>query len=216
MLLLLSFGCSTIHGVKPVGKGNVEINASLGGPIVEVFSAPIPIPLTTVGATVGLTETLDVHAAFHPTAAMLMGIVEFDGGASYQFIAPRGAAPRLMGDLSLVGAGGNAAPGEPAGGFRLLLQPTVTGSWDWGRKKRQTVYTALTAFVEPAPTFHVIGAWAVGERWGLSPRLHLDTELKWIAPYQSSYYLVTHYYAPANLGAISFQLGLGYTFGKGS
>ena len=214
MLLVFALACSTIHGVKPVGKGNVEVGVSLGGPIVEVYGAPIPLPLSTIGATVGVTDTVNIHAAFHPTAAALMGIGELDLGGSWQFLAPRGAVPRLMGDLTLVGAYGDQSEGSPEGGFRLFVQPSVMASWDWGKKKQHTFYTGPTVFIEPAPTFHALGAWAVGERWGLGARAHLDTELKWIAPYASSYNLVTHYYSPAAMGAISFQLGFGYVFGK--
>lgn len=215
MLSLLLLACSTIHGVKPVGEGNTEVNLSLGGPIAEVFGAPIPIPLSTVGVTYGVTDRLDVHGAFHPTAALLQGVVEAEVGASYQFLPNHGAVPRLMGDLTLLGAGGDVAEGEPKGGFRLYLQPSFTASWDWGKNKRQTTYTALTCFFQPFPTVHAVGAWAVGQRWGMGPRFHLDTELKWIAPYASTLNLVPRYYGIGNQGALSFQLGFGYIFGKG-
>lgn len=215
MMMLLLWACSTVHGVKPVGEGNLELQGSFGGPIVEVFGAPIPVPVTTLGVTYGLSETLDVHGAVHPSALALFKVVEMDAGVSMQFIAPSGARPRLMGDFSLIGAAGNLETGLPEGGGRLFLQPSLTASWDWGQRKRQTVYTGLTLFFEPFPSVHAVGGWVLGERWGLTDRTHLDTELKWLAPYASSYDLVIHYYSPGNMGAISFQLGLGHTFGKG-
>jgi hypothetical protein len=214
-MFVLLLSCSTTHGIKPVGKGNVEAGVSFGGPIVEVYGAPIPIPLSTVGATVGLTETVDIHAAFHPTAAVLMGVVEFDAGASWMFLENSGAVPRLMGDLMLVGAGGNQGEGDPEGGFRLFLQPSLMASWDWGKKQKlQSFYTGPTVFFQPFPEVHAVGGWVVGQRFGFSPKTHLDLELKWMAPYGSTENLVLHYYSPGNLGAISFQLGFGFKFGK--
>ncbi len=206
-------GCSTVHGVRPVGKGAVRPEFSFGGPITEAFGIPIPLPLTTVGATVGLSDVLDVHAAWHPTPAMMMGIPAFDGGVSYAFRAPEGPRPRLMADLSVVSAFGDAEEGPPEGGLRIWMQPTLTASWDWGQRKRQTSYLGYTGFFQPFPTTAWRGAPVLGQLWGLGPRAVLSTELKWIGPFVETDMLVPHYYAPGSQGAISFQLGFGYTFG---
>lgn len=200
--------CSTVHGVRPVGKGAVVVDASLGGPITELFGAPVPLPLTTLGATVGVSDTVDVHAALHPSAIGLFGLATADAGASVQLLAPTGARPRLMTDLTLVGAAGDVDPAGAPGGFRLFARPTLTASWDWGKEKRSTVYGSLGGFLQPFPEFHALGTVAVGNRWALSKRTTLTTQLEWIAPYASSEMLAPHYYAPGDLGAVSFQLGL--------
>jgi hypothetical protein len=184
------------------------VDASLGGPVTELFGAPVPLPLTTLGATVGVTDTVDVHAAVHPSAIALFGLAAGDAGASVQLLAPTGARPRLMTDLTLVGAGGDVDPAGSEGGFRLFARPTLNASWDWGRQKRSTFYAGIGGFIQPFPTVHALGTVAVGNRWGLSKRTTLTTQVEWIAPYASSEMLAPHYYAPGNLGAISFQLGL--------
>lgn len=207
-LLALAAGCSTVHGVRPVGKGVVQVDASLGGPITELFGAPVPLPITTVGATVGVSDKTNVHAAFHPTGAALFGIVTIDAGVSTQLLAPKGARPRLMADLTVLGAGGDVAEDGAEGGVRFFARPTVTASWDWGKQKRSTVYTALGAFAQPWPGVYGVGTWAVGNIWALGPGVGLTTQLEWIAPYASSLPLAPYYYAPADQGAVSFQLGL--------
>ncbi|MFN7142413.1 MAG: hypothetical protein ACK4YP_01455 [Myxococcota bacterium] len=207
-LVALTTACSTVHGVRPVGRGVVEVDASLGGPVTELFGAPVPLPLTTVGATVGVSDRTNVHAAVHPTALALFGLVAADVGASTQLLAQEGARPRLMGDLTVMGAGGDVAEGGSEGGFRAFARPTVTASWDWGRDRRSTVYGALGAFVEPWPGPHAVGTVAVGNLWALGPH-HLTTQVEWIAPYASSAPLAPHYYAPGDMGAISVQVGLG-------
>ncbi len=212
-ILLIIAGCSTVHGIKPVGKGAIVAEGSLGGPITELYGAPIPLPLSTLGATYGLTDRVDVHAAAHTTAILALNIVAADAGASYMFLDQDGAVPRVMGDLTLVGAFGDNEPGEPAGGLRGFVQPTVSASWDWGKLRRQTVYGALGAFIEPKPGPHLLSYIGVGNLWGVGDRLQLVSELKWISPYASSFDLAPVYYSPGSLGAVSLQLGARFRFG---
>lgn len=215
LLVPLLAACSTVHGVRPLGKGGVAIEASLGGPFVEVFDAPIPLPLSTVGAAVGVTDGTDVHAAWHPSALALFGLGAVDAGVSQQLLAQKGARPRLMGDLTVVGAFGDAVDGAPEGGVRVWAQPTATAAWDWGKHGRQTAYGSLLAFLQPAPTFAWHPAVAVGNQWALGSHVRVGTELKWIAPLSDAEVVAPHWYAPGDLGAVSAQVGLGLVFGGG-
>ncbi len=210
-LFLLSLACSTVHGVRPLGAGTVAVEGSLGGPITELFGAPVPIPLTTIGVGYGVTDRLDVHGALHPSALALFGIGMADAGASYALVEHDGARPRISGDLTLVTGFGDVAPevGQP-GGFRLFAQPTVIAAWDWGTDERHTVYVAPTAFVQPFPGVAAQGALAAGGRFGLGP-VGLTTELKWISPWEDTAVLAPNYYV--DVGALSFQLGLDVRLG---
>lgn len=213
MLLLLA-ACSVTHGVRPLGAGVVAPELSVGGPLTSLGGLPIPVPLSTLGASVGVTDTADVHLAWHPSAALLTGIAAGELGADLQLLAPQGARPRLMADLTLVFGAGDSAAGGAEGGFRLFVQPTMIAGWDWGKARRQTVYAGLTAFVEPAPGPHVLGAVLLGNRWGIGPRFFATTELKWLAPYADSEPLVPSWIAPGPVGALSLQLGVGMRIGK--
>lgn len=205
--------CSTTHGIRPVGKGAVSIDASLGGPITEVFGAPIPLPLTTVGATVGVTETTDVHASIHPTGAALFNVFAGDFGASQQVLKNEGARPRLMGDLTTTIAGGDRdADRGKKGGVTVFIQPSFTASWDWGKSRQHSIYTGLTAFLQPAEEFHALGGIYLGNRFGMR-RSHLDIELKWLQPWSDNTPIVPEFYAPGNLGSVALQFGYGFTFG---
>ncbi len=212
-ILLTILGCSTVHGVKPVGKGAIVAEGSLGGPITELYGAPIPLPLSTVGVTYGLTDRAEVHAAVHTTAVLALNIAAADVGGSYQFLANDGPIPRVMGDLTLVGAFGDNEPGEPAGGLRGFAQPTVSASWDWARRQQHTVYASLGAFIEPKPGPHLLGYLGVGNLWGIGDRFQLATELKWLSPYASSKDVAPVYYSPGSLGAVELQFGARYRFG---
>lgn len=205
--------CSTTHGIRPLGKGAVSIDASLGGPITEVFGAPIPLPLTTVGATVGVTETTDVHLSVHPTGAALFNVFAGDFGASQQVLENEGARPRLMGDLTTTIAGGDRdAESGKKGGVTVFIQPSFTASWDWGKSKQHSIYSGLTAFLQPAEKFNALGGIYVGNRFGMR-RSHLDIELKWLQPWSDNTPIVPEFYAPGNLGAVALQFGYGFSFG---
>lgn len=211
MLLLLA-ACSTTHGVRPLGQGAFAPELSVGGPVTEIFGAPIPLPLSTIGASYGVTDTVDIHAAWHPTAAILTGIFGADAGVDVQLFAPHGAAPRLMADVTLVLGAGDTSERGADGGVAVFLQPSVLASWDWGKQRRQTVYTGLTGFLQPWPA-HALGGLILGNRFGIGERFWITTEAKWLGPYASSEALVPTYYAPGPLGALSFQLGAGVRFG---
>lgn len=214
-LLPLLVACSTVHGVRPLGKGGVAVEGSLGGPVTEVWGKPIPLPISTVGAAVGVTETTDVHAAWHSSAFAFFGLPGADVGVSQQLLAQKGARPRVMADLTLVGIGGDVADEGSEGGFRLFVQPTATAAWDWGKQGRHAVYGSLTSFVQPFPDVHALGAVAIGNQWGLGRVARVTTEVKWIQPWASSDPLAPEYVAPGRLGAVSANLGLGFVFGGG-
>ncbi|MFZ5481246.1 MAG: hypothetical protein ACOZNI_31090 [Myxococcota bacterium] len=213
MLILLA-GCSTVHGVRPLEAGQWAVEGSVGGPITEVYGAPIPLPISTVGAAYGLDGRTDLHAAVQTGALAFFGLGGLDLGVSRQFWG--NDATRLMGDLTLVGIAGDVDPdgGEP-GGFALFANPTVTLARDWGEARRQTVYGSLFGFVEATPAFAGLAGLAAGNRWGLGPQLGLTTELKWIAPYASTRSLTPRYLSPGELGAVSFLVGMDVRLGGG-
>ncbi len=209
MLWLFLVGCSTVHGVRPIGAGAVSVDASLGGPFVELFGAPVPTPLSTLGATVGVSDKTNVHAAIHPSGAILFGIFAADVGVSTQLLAQKDARPRLMVDLTAIGGGGGVSEGEP----RFFARPSFTASWDWGKNRYSTVYASLGGFIEPYPGPHGYGTIALGNQFGLSKNTRFTTQIEWIAPYASSESLAPQWITPGNLGAFSLQLGLNVVVG---
>ena len=207
-LALALSGCAASRAIAPLERGTAALTASVGGPMFAFGGTPLPTPISTVGVAYGATERTTVHASLHPTGLALFGTFAADVGASTQFLAPEGARPRLMGDLTVIGAGGDVAEGSPEGGVRVFARPNVTASWDWGKNGRSTVYTSLGGFVQPYPGPNALGTIAVGNLWALGPH-HLTTQVEWLAPYASSEPAAPYYYAPGDLGAISVQIGLG-------
>ncbi|GAB4210664.1 MAG: hypothetical protein OHK0013_31520 [Sandaracinaceae bacterium] len=74
---------------RTVGRGNVELRASSGGPLVQVGQAVFPTPQLRVGARWGATDDVDVmgHLAID---ALVSGIGALDVGVVGQMVRERG------------------------------------------------------------------------------------------------------------------------------
>jgi len=74
LLLILPIGCTTTHSVRTVGKGNLEFETTLGGPMTTSLGPPAPIPNAFVGARYGILDDLDFSAHYNLTAPIVPGI----------------------------------------------------------------------------------------------------------------------------------------------
>lgn len=72
--LTSSVGCTTTHSARTIGKGNLGLEATLGGPITTNLGGPVPIPNLFAGARYGLREDLDLSAAINLTGPVIPGI----------------------------------------------------------------------------------------------------------------------------------------------
>jgi hypothetical protein len=210
-LLLSLSGCSINHGVRPLGKGKAAVTGSLGGPIVEVFDAPIPLPMTRIGARYGVSDRSDVHLGLHPSMYGFFRLVGVDAGASYLLAPQLGARPAVNLDGTLLFVGGDTAEGDPRGGSRLFADASALASWSWG-ERGNLAYTGAEFFAQPRP-WGLYAAPVVGNRFQLGEHLGLSLEAKWWNPWVDAEDLTLHYIAPGQQGAISLQAGLTVTFG---
>lgn len=213
-MLISLLACTLSHGVRPLGEGAWALEASAGGPVTEIFGKDIPLPLSTLGGAYGVTDTVDVHAGAHTTAAALFGLPAGELGASWAFAPQSGARPRVATDGTLVVAVGDIAEGGSEGGFRALVSPSLLAAWDVGADGRHTVFTGVGALIEPLPAPGGYGWLTTGGRWGLGgDAVGLSTELRWLAPYASNLDVAPEYTGVGGLGAVSIQVGLDARFG---
>ncbi|MCP4809769.1 MAG: hypothetical protein GY913_25120 [Proteobacteria bacterium] len=214
MLVFSMLACSLNHGVRPVGKGNVAVTGSYGGPVIEAFGAPFPLPLSQVGVRYGVSDRSDVHAAFHPSVAGLAGLVGIDAGASYLIAPELGRRPAVVVDGTVSFFGGDTVEGEPEGGVRLYTGGAALASWSLGERDH-LVYTGAELFWQPRPS-QLYAAPVLGTRLMATRRVGVGLEAKWLQPWEDTEPLTAHFYSPGQHGAISAQLGLHITFGKGA
>ncbi len=83
--LFLISACAPSQFVVPLEKGEHVVNASMGGPLVNVPGiATIPIPFTSVGYGFGLTDKSVVSGALYPTAG-IYGVFQISGSYMQEF-----------------------------------------------------------------------------------------------------------------------------------
>lgn len=201
------------HGVRPLGKGKVAVDASAGGPVVRAFDAPVPLPLSTVGVRYGVSDRSDVHAAFHPSLAGMFGVWGVDAGASYLIFEQQGLRPALLVDGTATAVWGDTNPQGPEGGFRLFTNVAALGSWTYG-ERGNLVYGGADVFVQPYP-WGVLGGPLVGHQLRLGERVGLVTELKWMGGSHPTEDLTAFWYGPGRNGVWVPQIGLNVALGGG-
>lgn len=70
VFILSVYACSPTRYVVPLEKGDKEVTAHFGGPMVNFAGAPIPIPLTSIGYGQGLGKG-DISSALTPSKLIL-------------------------------------------------------------------------------------------------------------------------------------------------
>lgn len=93
LALLAAVGCTacgTMNLARTVGRGNVELAASVGGPLLDVGPAVFPTPQTRLGGRYGATDDVDVmaHVALDTVASAFLAL---DVGVVGQMVRERGA-----------------------------------------------------------------------------------------------------------------------------
>ncbi|HEX2869320.1 MAG TPA: hypothetical protein VHO03_19915 [Ignavibacteriales bacterium] len=178
-LLLLFAGCAAHTNIEPLGRGNMNANLSLGGPVVAAFNTHIPIPYATLGAAYGLKDDINIDASFHLTS-LPYRILGMDLGAAYfpvvnnGFIPTVGIHPGVLAFFSM----------KPDVESRMRLYPSGSASaaWHLGSDMVYSGFDYTLPLTTPdydtdAPRF-VLSPF-LGYRTDLGKDFRLTTELKW-------------------------------------
>ena len=191
-------GCAATHAVRPLGRGNGAVHASLGGPLVTVGSATIPTPILSVGGAYGVRDDAEVTLHADATAA-LFGVLHVEPGVAFHpVIRDGGAIPTLTAAASL----------HLLTNFNdTRLAPQVTLAGAWRVRRRHLIYLgADTAVASGSPARVVFGPLLGGEA-RLGRRLGLAREMKWLAPYYDVGPLAPSWVSPGSHGYFSVLLG---------
>ncbi|MGA9521563.1 MAG: hypothetical protein WBV82_08875 [Myxococcaceae bacterium] len=94
-------GCGHTTPVRPTPKGNLQLQAEIGGPIAS-WGFPFPSPHATAGASYGLLDRLDAHAHVHLTP-LIAGLAGVDVGSTFLLLEETGPIPALSGTARVYG-----------------------------------------------------------------------------------------------------------------
>lgn len=199
---LLLLGCGHISKLRPTPRGQVAAELALGGPFARVSSAIIPLPLTSVGASYGIADRVDLSAHLHPTAAAFR-VAGLDVGAAWQPLLQKDAIPAV----TLVGRLFGFT--DFASGFMPYLELGATGSYRIAN--RFSPYLNVTTLVQ----INAVPLLAVGTGVEVEfGRFAVQAECRWFSPNRPTYFNAVEWQGIAGLGAIGALLGLRYTFGE--
>jgi hypothetical protein len=218
VLLGLTAACSTTHVVRPLGAGNASINASLGGPLVQVGSIVTPVPILSLGGAYGVRDDVEVLAHADVTAA-IYGDLHLESGIAYHPIV------RQSGAVPILTLAGSVHVLTDVSDTRVIPQVTLAAAWHVAGKHLVYVGADNALAVgcrgsgcdgsDPqapsSPTRYVFGPLVGGElRVG---HVGLVLEMKWLAPYYNEAPTAPAWIAPGSLGYFSVLLGANYYLG---
>jgi hypothetical protein len=195
---VVASGCAHMATLRPAPKGELEVDLSLGGPMLKLGGAPIPAPLSAIGVRYGVHDRADVQLHFHPTAAVL-GVLGLDVGSSLLVVRGEGALP----DVTATGRFFGFTDFKE---FRPYLQ--LGGVASWRILNRIAPYIGFDGLIQfgAAPLVAV----AAGLQ-GIFGRFTAQLEAKWFGIGHDTRFMVVDWVSPGS-GAIGIMLGFGYRF----
>ena len=193
----LSVGCAHVAKTDITPKGQVQLDATLGGPFANVPGiGPIPLPLVSAGASVGVAERVDVSAHLHVTP-IVFGVGGLDVGASYMPLTNLNWRPAVLLTGRFYGFSDFHTP------FRPYLELEATAVWRYA--KRWGTYVTTDGFFQfQAPPIFNFG---VGEEVKLG-RVALQLETRWYQPGANTYFTTVDWIGIGRHGAIGLIFGI--------
>lgn len=207
----LTAGCAARTNLEPVGKGNIRVGGSVGGPLVYAFGIYPPIPNLTAVANYGLGDRVDLNGNLYllPIAYSLVGL---DLGATWYPVLNNGAIPTIGVQARLMAFASFKSDVDD----RLRAYPILSSSAAW-RLGEGMIYTGadltvpLTEGEYDSESASVILSPLLGYRWELGRGIRLYTELKWHGANIRSN-ATAEYINPGGYGAISPYVAFDFPF----
>ncbi|MDP8239493.1 MAG: hypothetical protein P9X24_10420 [Candidatus Hatepunaea meridiana] len=203
VITLFLTGCAARTNLDPVGKGQVNVSGSIGGPIVAAFGTHVPVPYAIVGANYGLTERINLTGNLH-LLSLFYNIFGADFGMGWFPFKNEGYIPTVCLQPRLL----LLASLKSGVDSRFRAYPIVSTSAAWSLGKG-TIYSGfdLTALVS-SPDYDddaspFIFSHFLGYRWKLGSTTRLLTEIKWHGANIRSDQLAVEYIQIGSYGAIT-------------
>jgi hypothetical protein len=198
--------CATSHFARPLGRGNVVGQASLGGPIVEVSGTPIPAPILVAGAGYGASDRWDVYARADVTAAAF-GDLHLEPGAAFHPVV------RESGPVPTVTVAGSVHVLTDFAEVRVGPQVSALAAWRVGALHRHLLYVGADAGTLVTGRTRVLAGPLLGAEVRVGRRADLVIEAKWLSPWYDVRPLAPTWVSPGDHGYLSILLGYNLYWG---
>ncbi len=212
VFVCICWGCAAHTNLEPVGKGKLNANLSLGGPIVAAFGARVPVPYATIGSNYGLTDRININGNLH-LLSTFYGVIGFDFGTTWFPLSNKGKTPTIGVQPRLLAL--TSFKNNVSSRFRIYPLISSSAAWSLGNGLIYTGFDltiplTLQDFDDDASS--TIVSPFFGYRWNLGSRTRLLTEIKWHGANIKSNQLAVTYLPIAGHGAISALLSLERSF----
>jgi hypothetical protein len=206
------FGCSAHSNLTPVGKGNLDVAVSLGGPFIPIAETKIPTPYLSIGANYGISENMNMDANLHITS-LFYQISGLDFGATWfpslneGFIPTWGIQPRLFVLTSF--------KSDVKDRFRIYPLVSSSSAWQLGDGLIYLGFDFVFPLTQPdydKESVDLIFSPFTGYRWELGKNMRLISELKWLGANVKSDQLAVEYIKIGGYGAFSIMLSIEKNF----
>lgn len=172
-LSLYFCGCGVTQPVRVLNKGAMKASASLGGPLIPLGKATIPVPYLTAGVQHGFSSSMTLTGNVHLLTALL-GDVGVDAGAAQQFVHEDSWVPEVTAKAQLyffydVKRGNNP---------RLFPFLSMNASYLLGEST--LLYFGADNLFQSVQPAYFLSPFA-GSQFPLSERIDLQCEVKWMA-----------------------------------
>ena len=193
-------GCAHVAALRPAPKGALEVEASLGGPVITQGTVKSPAMLSSIGARYGILERADLQAHYHPTASLL-GVLGLDIGTSVLAVQGEKALPDVTVSARWLGFTD----------FRIVRSYVQLGAVaSWRLFNRIAPYLGVE-WLGAGPSFTV----ATGLQL-IFGRFTAQLEAKWFKVAPDIHSIVVEWLSPNDIGTFGVQLGVSYRFGPNS
>ncbi len=213
---ILSVGCGHATHVRPTPAKALDVEAELGGPLATLGSAPIELPLSTVGASYGIADGLDLSGHVHLTP-LFFGVFGLDLGSTYRVLDQRDAIPalaltgRLYGFSDVPGCKDPSASCGTETNHGARAYGELTGAASWLLENQFLLYvgaSGLAQFAGGPPLFSVQAGLQVQ-----FTHLALQLEVRWYEPNYNTTATVVNWMSIGGQGAWGIVLGVRYRLG---
>jgi hypothetical protein len=202
----LASACATSHFARPLGRGNVVGQASLGGPLVEVSGTPLAAPILAVGGGYGLDDRWDVYARADVTAAAYGDLHLEPGVAFHPLVRDGGFVPTVT-------VAGSVHVLTDFNSLRAGPQLTGLAAWRVGARRRHLVYLGVDAGTLFGGRTRVLAGPVAGAEARVSDHSGLVLEIKWLSPWYDVEPLAPTWLSPGDRGYFAVLVGYDHYWG---
>jgi hypothetical protein len=178
----LLFSCAPSLVVRPLQKGEKQVSANLGGPLMGFAGTTIPIPLSAVSYAQGVSDKVTLFGGLH-TTALIYGVIQTDIGACVNVYHPDSSQFGLS-----INPVVNIAYDKWEGNFKLWPEVDINAYWEFNPKKSFTYIGISNWFELSSKRAHEE---TQENRWLINPHIgytyvrkkwNYNFETKWLVP----------------------------------